>query len=83
MVYMTDLTTYIATRVPSDYILKENEQFGVIKNPKAPLKKRAVVTNINTWEEYWREVGYVLQDHERKGNKKAVKKKMMEYGLIV
>lgn len=75
MVYVTDLITYKAKRVPSDYQLKENESFGVIKNPKEPLKKRAVVTNIDTWEEYWRDAGYVLNDNERKGNKKVVKKK--------
>lgn len=75
MVYVTDLNTYIARRVPSDYQLKDYESFGVIKNPKEPLKKRAVVTNIDTWEEYWRDAGYVLKDNERKGNKKVVKKK--------
>lgn len=83
MLYMTNLITYESKRVPSDYELKENEAFGVIKNPKEPLKKRAVVTNINTWNEYWCEVGHVLKDHERKGNKKAVKKKMRDSGLLV
>lgn len=78
MVYMTNLITYEAKRVPSDYQLKDYESFGVIKNPKEPLKKRAVVTNIDTWEEYWCEAGYVLKDNERKGNRKVVKKKLSE-----
>lgn len=82
-VYVTDLTTHIYRSEPSDYVLKENELYGMVKNPKAPLKKRAVVTNINTWREYWREVGYVLEDYERKGNTLAVKKKMRERGELV
>lgn len=81
--YITDTTTYISRRVAADYILKENEIEGVAKNPKEPFKKRAVVTNIVTWTEYWCEVGHVLKDNERKGNKKAVKKKMRELGEIV
>ena len=83
MLYMTNLITYKSIRVPPDYVLKENESFGVIKNPKEPLKKRAVVTNINTWNEYWVEVGHVLESYERKGNKVAVKKKMRESGELV
>lgn len=82
-VYVTDLTTYVYRSEPSDYVLKENELYGMVKDPKAPLKKRAVVTNINTWREYWREVGYVLEDYERKGNVLAVKKKMRERGELV
>lgn len=75
-VYMTNLLTYKSIRVSADYVLKENEAFGFIKDPKLPLKRRSIVTNIDTWTDYWAEVGYVLSDNEHKGNKGVVRKKL-------
>lgn len=70
---VTNILTYENKRVDGDYVLQENEVFGVKKNPVAPFKKAGVVTNIITWEEKKVDVGYVMSENERKGNKKIVR----------
>lgn len=70
---VTNILTYENKRVDGDYVLQENEVFGVKKDPKIPFKKASVVTNIITWQEKKVDAGYVMSENERKGNKKIVR----------
>lgn len=70
---VTNMITYENKRVDGDYVLQENEVFGVKKDPRMPFKKASIVTNIVTLEENKVEAGYVMSADERKGNRKQVK----------
>ncbi len=56
--------------------------FGQLRDPKDPLKKEQVITNILNWTEYKKPAGYVLESFERRGNKKRVKKAYNEGTLV-
>lgn len=82
MLYVTSIIDYTYKRVTKDYILQENEMFGMIRDPKLPLKKAAAITNILTWEESIAPAGYILKPTERKGNRKYVRKAINEGKMI-
>ena len=82
MLYVTNIIDYTYKRVTKDYILQENEMFGMIRDPKLPLKKSAAITNILTWEESIAPAGYILKPTERKGNRKYVRKAINEGKMI-
>ena len=82
LVFVTNTTNYTYKRVEPDYELQENEVFGQLRDPKDPLKKEQVITNILNWTEYKKPAGYVLESFERRGNKKRVKKAYNEGTLV-
>ena len=82
LVFVTNTTNYTYKRVEPDYELQENEVFGQLRDPKEPLKKEQVITNILNWTEYKKPAGYVLESFERRGNKKRVKKAYNEGTLV-
>ena len=82
MLYVTNITDYTNKRVAKDYVLQENERFGMLKDPRIPLKKDSVITNILTWEDRIAPAGYILQPTERKGNKNRIKAAFKDGTLI-